>query len=384
MYDGEGRRIQVTENGTTTTYIYSGLNVLYEENSTGTATYIYGPRGRLAKRTTINQESNTFYYHSDHLGSTRLVTDDSGNIVSAVTYRPFGEVYSEEGSEDYLFNGKERDATGLYYYGARYYDPEIGRFITRDPLGGVTLKPQSLNRYTYCVNNPLKYVDPTGLSPGISGDEARADWRDERAKKDEEESLPGGLKVKYDEDLYRYPHLAGFLFFVTPVYRVGNVGVAIGWYGTANTSHYTPMYFNHGYGLVIFIFDENDNIIDVIFIPLRDLGNENKMRKWYITIKDSLDKYKIDLIDLYDALELLKLYCDYMSDLHAGFAGLGGAVWGTTAAILVATWETGVPIFIAASLAVEAWKWDRWEDIIGKLQFLVSRDMKPRGGGGGF
>jgi len=56
----------------------------------------------------------------------------------------------------------------------------------------------------------------------------------------------------------------------------------------------------------------------------------------------------------------------------------------TTAAILVATWETGVPIFIAASLAVEAWKWDRWEDIIGKLQFLVSRDMKPRGGGGGF
>ncbi|MBU7027823.1 MAG: hypothetical protein HXS48_12880, partial [Theionarchaea archaeon] len=166
VYDGEGRRIQVTENGTTTTYIYSGLNVLYEENSTGTATYIYGPRGRLAKRTTINQESNTFYYHSDHLGSTRLVTDDSGNIVSAVTYRPFGEVYSEEGSEDYLFNGKERDATGLYYYGARYYDPEIGRFITRDPLGGVTLKPQSLNRYTYCVNNPLKYVDPTGLSPG--------------------------------------------------------------------------------------------------------------------------------------------------------------------------------------------------------------------------
>ena len=163
VYGGEGKRIQVTENNVTTTYVYSGLNVLYEENSIGTAVYIYGLTGRLAKRTTINQETNTFYYHNDYLGSTRLVTDNNKNILSAVTYHPFGESSIEEGLEDYLFNGKEKDATGLYYYGARYYDPDTGRFISRDPLVGDLESPQTLNRYTYCANNSLKYVDPTGL-----------------------------------------------------------------------------------------------------------------------------------------------------------------------------------------------------------------------------
>ena len=162
VYDGNGKRIQVTENSATTTYIYLGLNVLYEENDTGTATYIYGPTGRLAKRTIINGEPNTFYYHADRLGSTRLVTDESKNVVTAVTYHPFGDFYSEEGWENYLFTGKKIDSTGFYYYGARYYDPDLGRFITRDSLWGTPANPQALNRYTYCTNNPLRYIDPDG------------------------------------------------------------------------------------------------------------------------------------------------------------------------------------------------------------------------------
>jgi len=162
VYDGDGKRMQVTENNETTTYIYSGMNTLYEENTTGTACYIYGPKGQLAKRTTINEESNMFYYHTDHLGSTRLVTDENKNIVSATTYHLYGEPDAEEGTEEYLFTGKEQDATGLYYYGVRYYDPEIGRFLTRDPLKGERREPQTLNRYAYCLNNPLKYIDPTG------------------------------------------------------------------------------------------------------------------------------------------------------------------------------------------------------------------------------
>ncbi|MGD2248990.1 MAG: RHS repeat-associated core domain-containing protein [Candidatus Methanofastidiosia archaeon] len=119
---------------------------MYEENSNGSATYIYGPTGRIAKRTTINQETNTFYYHKDHLDSTRLVTDSSKNIVVAVRYHPFGDIDTKEGSESYLFTGKEKDSTGLYYYGARYYDSELGRFITRDPLKRRTIDPQSLNQ----------------------------------------------------------------------------------------------------------------------------------------------------------------------------------------------------------------------------------------------
>ncbi|KYK34393.1 MAG: hypothetical protein AYK19_12145 [Theionarchaea archaeon DG-70-1] len=170
VYDGVGKRLQAIENSATTTYIYFGANVLYEENSTGTAAYIYGPTGKLAKRTTINQESDTYYYHTDHLGSTRLVTDETKNIVSAITYYPFGGVSIKEGSEDYLFTGKEKDSTGLFYYGARYYDPEIGRFLTRDTWRGTIRDPQSLNRYAYCFNNPVRYIDPWGnfcLSAGL-------------------------------------------------------------------------------------------------------------------------------------------------------------------------------------------------------------------------
>lgn len=61
--------------------------------------------------------------------------------------------------------GKELDdTTGLYFYGARYYDPSLGRFITADPTIQKPYDPQDLNRYTYCRNNPINYTDPTGLS----------------------------------------------------------------------------------------------------------------------------------------------------------------------------------------------------------------------------
>jgi len=168
VYDGDGKRIQATENSKTTTYICAGLKPLYEETMIGTACYIYGPAGRLAKRTTINGESNTFYYHINHLGSTRLVTDSNRKIVSAIAYHPFGEPSLKEGSEHYLFTGKEKDETGLYYYGARYYDPDLGRFLTRDPYSGNLVNPQSLNQYTYCYNNPLLFVDPDGLDPEVN------------------------------------------------------------------------------------------------------------------------------------------------------------------------------------------------------------------------
>jgi RHS repeat-associated protein len=163
VYDGDGKRIQVTENGETTTCIYLGFNVLYEENTTGIAVYIYGPTGKIAKITTIQSETDTFYYHTDHLGSIRMVTDESKNIITDATYEPFGES-TITGEESYLYTGKKKDSTSLYYYGARYYDPDVARFITRDPLSGKKAIPQSLNRYTYCLNNPLKLTDPSGLT----------------------------------------------------------------------------------------------------------------------------------------------------------------------------------------------------------------------------
>ncbi len=101
-------------------FIYSGLNVLYEVNVTThmNAVYIYGPAGRIAKKVNDIME----YYHQDHLGSTKLVTTDNGEVSEELLYEPFGEEINTS-EERYTYNGKERDETELYYYGTRYYDP---------------------------------------------------------------------------------------------------------------------------------------------------------------------------------------------------------------------------------------------------------------------
>jgi RHS repeat-associated protein len=84
-------------------------------------------------------------------------------------YYPFGQSrgHSGPGNHAYRFTGKELEASGLYYYGARYYDPVIGRFISPDSIVQAPNDPQTLNRYSYCRNNPLIYTDPSGHIFGI-------------------------------------------------------------------------------------------------------------------------------------------------------------------------------------------------------------------------
>jgi len=82
--------------------------------------------------------------------------------VYETNYVPFGPAHGESGSEEFKYTGKHEDPSGLYYFGARCYDPETGRFITEDPVTGSLDDPQGLNRYVYCRNNPHKYVDPDG------------------------------------------------------------------------------------------------------------------------------------------------------------------------------------------------------------------------------
>jgi len=103
-----------------------------------------------------------YYYHQDHLGGTALVTDESGNIISGFDYEPFGEQLYEIGEETFSYNSKEFDDSGLFYYGARYYDPDNGRFLSADTVKGKRTDPQSLNRYVYVKNNPINFVDPMG------------------------------------------------------------------------------------------------------------------------------------------------------------------------------------------------------------------------------
>jgi len=105
------------------------------------------------------------HYHSDHLGSSNIITNQAGNLISNCEYLPYGEFSTKSGinATNYYFTGKELDdETGLMFYGARYYDPQIGRFTQADPTIQFPYNLQSLNRYSYCLNNPLRYIDPTG------------------------------------------------------------------------------------------------------------------------------------------------------------------------------------------------------------------------------
>ena len=111
-----------------------------------------------------NAPTQTYYwYYKDHLGTTRQVGPACGTLYSATqktNHYPFGQDYTSSGDEtDYTFTGKEKDNTGLLYFGARYYDPSIGRFLTVDPKA---LKYPALTPYHYCANNPLIFVDLDG------------------------------------------------------------------------------------------------------------------------------------------------------------------------------------------------------------------------------
>ena len=127
-----------------------------------TTNYVFAGNSRVA---TINNTGDIAYSHSDHLGSGSLETNNSGDVTSALTYKPFGseEVSVGEKSNDHTYTDQEKDSeTGLMYYNARYYDPELKRFTSVDAWSGELTNSQTQNKYTYVNNNPLKYTDPTG------------------------------------------------------------------------------------------------------------------------------------------------------------------------------------------------------------------------------
>jgi len=126
--------------------------------------------------------SNILYYHTDHLGSSNVITNSTGGSVEAIYYYPFGstrlQVPPENDCVNHKFTGQEEDSeTGLYNYGARYYDPALARFVSPDSIIPDVFNPQSLNRYSYVLNNPLRYTDPTGHEgSGESGTGIDTGW----------------------------------------------------------------------------------------------------------------------------------------------------------------------------------------------------------------
>jgi RHS repeat-associated protein len=162
-YDALGRRTEKTVNGRTIQYFYDGLDIVQEiENSAVSANYIRTMNidEPLAK---IKADGTVRFYQTDALGSVIALTDDAGAVRTQYSYDPFGgTTLSGEASDNpFQYTGRENDNTGLYYYRARYYSPELQRFISEDPirLGG------GINFFGYVGNNPINYIDPYGEYP---------------------------------------------------------------------------------------------------------------------------------------------------------------------------------------------------------------------------
>ena len=146
---------------------------------TVTITYTYG-NGLISdnKKEAKGSDTEKRYYHYNHIGSTTAITDADGDLLYRIVYGTYGEltgIYDTDGElvEDktaviraenlrFLYNGRygvETGASGLYYMRARYYNPQIKRFINRDIIDGSITDSQSLNKYSYVQGNPINLID---------------------------------------------------------------------------------------------------------------------------------------------------------------------------------------------------------------------------------
>ncbi len=185
LYDHSFRRISKSVGTSATNYHYSGPDIIAEYPSDWSApTALYGHGAAMDDplvRISPAQPGNISFYHGDGLGSIVAVSDSMGALAGTNRYGAWGNVTEATGTiNSYGYSGREPDATGLVYYRARYYDPQIGRFTQPDPKGFI----DGLNRYAYVMNSPVNYVDPwgmnanTGTHTGDSGGYFSSAWAD--------------------------------------------------------------------------------------------------------------------------------------------------------------------------------------------------------------
>ncbi|UCV03337.1 RHS repeat-associated core domain-containing protein [Dechloromonas denitrificans] len=167
-YDDQGRRIRKTSNGSTTFYLYNGADIVAEYENDWNKPKAFTTHGPNTDNPVVRYTRNTsggydkFFYHQDGQNSAVAVTDGNGTVVGTQMFDSWGNSLpgAKLGNvERYGYTGREPDATGLVYYRARYYDPAMARFSQRDPIG----LQGGVNQYAYVGNNPINYIDPTGL-----------------------------------------------------------------------------------------------------------------------------------------------------------------------------------------------------------------------------
>ena len=166
VYDGDGKRASKTVSSVTTPYLYDanrGLPVLLED---GTRRYVWG-----LGLTYEVESSAALVYHVDGLGSVRALTDSTKAVVQTYESDEFGVPIAATGgsSQPFGYTGEQRDPeNGLVYLRARYYDPSLGRFLSRDPHAGSRPHITALNRFAYSQNNPCKFTDPSGYKAQLA------------------------------------------------------------------------------------------------------------------------------------------------------------------------------------------------------------------------
>lgn len=183
-FDSFGKRLSKTVGGTAIWYFYDNEDIVAEYDSSGTLlrSYVHGQGIDEPTKMTNHITGINYYYLIDGLGSITEIQDNVGTTVEKYSYDSFGNVTLKDNTDViiarsaignfYAFTGREYDREiGLYYYRARYYDPVTGRFISEDQLTKylnlfyeMLEKPQQLNPYVYCNDNPIVYKDPQGNS----------------------------------------------------------------------------------------------------------------------------------------------------------------------------------------------------------------------------
>jgi RHS repeat-associated protein len=161
-YDPFGRRIYKSSSSGTSVFAYDGDNLIEETNSSGGVVARYEDTQNIDEPLAMLRSGATSYYHADGLGSITSLSSAAGSIANTYTYDSYGKLTASTGSlvNPFRYTARESDTeTGLYYYRARYYDPNPGRLLSEDPIdfaGGI-------NFYAYVQNDPLNLFDPLGL-----------------------------------------------------------------------------------------------------------------------------------------------------------------------------------------------------------------------------
>ncbi len=222
-YDPFGRRLWKNDGSGRIYYLYSDEGLVGEYDSSGVEikTYGYAIGSQWGTNPLFQKIGADYYwYHNDNQGTPQKITDTTGTVVWSATYDAFGKttIGTESITNNLRFPGQYYDTeTGLYYNWNRYYDPETGRYMRVDPAG------EGLNLYLYVQNNPLKYIDPRGLTA------VKNQYNSNYYQVPTSQSQNVSLTSSYDE----VPGLAS-----APEWNDNDAGGSIPWHGKPNLPYH--------------------------------------------------------------------------------------------------------------------------------------------------